>query len=173
MNKEVQMNKLLLVIALLSFVFSFSSYAGKKECQSYLAKLRNVQAQQRAGYGNVKGRTLADREQKARDKWWQCQQGKLPKAKKRNKRNKRKKKMVKVSNKKIPIPSANGTNQSITNKLVIKGKYQGQQQQDWLDYYQKPDKCKEVKSTKIFAYCIEDETRQQQIFEESLSKLND
>ncbi len=138
--------------------------ATKKACQPYLDKLRNIQSQQRAGYNNKKGRSLAEREKKARDKWWKCQQGKLPK----NKRNKLSKKSKKKNNSHSYINSKNRLSKvpvsKYSNALTIKAKYQGKMQQDWLDYYQQPAKCKKPKSTKVFAFCIEDERKQQQRF---------
>lgn len=131
----------------------------------------NIQSQQRAGYSNKKGRSLAEREQKARDKWWQCQQGKLPK----KKRKKAKKKARSKANARAvnlpPIKPPTAGTLRFSNKLTIKAKYQGEKQQAWLDYYQQPKKCKIPKSTKTFAYCLEDEQRQQQVFDRQYQKL--
>jgi len=164
---DVQLNKVLIIFALVCYFLSIETVA-KKACQPYLAKLRNIQAQQRVGHSNSKGRSLAERERKARNKWWQCQQGKLPKAKKK-KTNKKVMSKSSLKKSKPPRYSNNTAYKPFTKNLVIKGKYQGQQQQDWLDYYRKPDKCKKIKSTKIFAYCLADEERQQLLFEQSLS----
>lgn len=159
----------LIFVGLLFSLNSFSVWATKKACQPYLDKLRNIQSQQRAGYSNKKGRSLADGEKKARDKWWQCQQGKLPK----NKRKKAKKKSkftneakASTSSVKPAIYKLTKTNTlSFSSKLTIKSKFQGAKQQAWLDYYQQPKKCKVPQSTKIFAYCLENEQKQQQVFD--------
>ncbi|MDG1751664.1 MAG: hypothetical protein P8I03_08390 [Thalassotalea sp.] len=150
-------------IGLIFILNSFSVLATKKACQPYFDKLRNIQSQQRAGYSNKKGRSLAEREQKARDKWWQCQQGKLP-----NKKRKKAKQKSKVNSSlsqtpfyKIPTKDT----LSFSNKLTIKAKFKGVKQQAWLDYYQQPKKCKMPKSTKVFAYCLEDEQEQQEVFD--------
>jgi len=163
---DIQMKQTMIILALVCYLFSFEVLA-KKACQPYLTKLRDIQAQQRVGHSNSKGRSLAEREQKARNKWWQCQQGKLSKIKKKKDKKKTKRES---SPKKSIIPRYrnNKTSTPFTNNLVIKGKYQGHQQQAWLDYYRKPDKCKRIKSTKVFAYCLEDEERQQLFFELSL-----
>lgn len=157
---------------LIGFIFllhSFSVLATKKACQPYLDKLRNIQSQQRAGYSNKKGRSLADREQKARDKWWQCQQGKLPKSKRKKNKKKTKSSTKDKDNTllaKMPKYKISSIDTlSFSSKLTIKAKYQGVKQQAWLDYYQQPKKCKVPKSTKTFAYCLEDEQKQQQAFD--------
>jgi len=160
------MIKLLIFIILISFAISFKVFAGKKACQPYLSKLHNIQAQQRTSYNNSKGRSLAEREKKARDKWWQCEQGRLPK--KRKKAQEIKKKHTSLLKKNNTLHNQNNPIvKSLTNNVVIKAKFHGQQQQDWLDYYQKPQQCKNVKTTKMFAYCIEDKNRQQLLFEQS------
>lgn len=140
----------------------FDVMATKKACQPYLDKLRNIQAKQRVGHSNKKGRSLVKQEAKFRDKWWQCQQGKLVT---KNKKGKSKVKNKVVTNKTNTKELYKHYQPNMTNQLVLKAKYQGQQQQDWLDYYQQPNKCKRPKSTKVFAYCIEDEQQQQLKFE--------
>ncbi|MDO6444833.1 hypothetical protein Q4493_03485 [Colwellia sp. 1_MG-2023] len=158
------------VISILLYLTSCSVWATKKACQPYLDKLRNIQSQQRAGYSNKKGRSLADREQKARDKWWQCQQGKLKKNKSKKSKAKTKKanksttsysQLSQLSSTAKRKPNA----LSFTGSLTIKAKFSGRKQQAWLDYYQQPQKCKQPKSTKIFAFCLEDEQRQQDEFD--------
>lgn len=144
--------------------------ATKKACQPYLDKLRNIQSQQRAGYSNKKGRSLAEREKKARDKWWQCQQGKLSKnTRKKSKRETKAKTKIELAKNKLLLTQkfskSNAPFFGGANKLTIRAKYQGVKQQAWLDYYQQPKKCKIPKSTQIFAYCLADEQSQQQVFD--------
>ena len=153
-------------------LFSNHCLAGKKQCLPYLEKLRNVQSQQKVGHTAKRGRSLDKKEAKARDTWWKCAQGKLPKKiSKKNKNKNKNKNNPKVSVKQYTLFKAN-TKKSFTNKVVIKGKYQGQQQQDWLKYYQKPDKCKKVKTTQQFAFCIEDQSQQQMKFEQQWRKAS-
>ena len=64
----------LLLIMLLS---SFEALAGKKHCQSYRKKLDSIQAQQRQANSNKRSKSLATQEAKARNNWWQCENGKL------------------------------------------------------------------------------------------------
>jgi len=63
---------LICLLALILF-FSQNAVAGKKRCQSLLTKLQNIQAQQRQGYSAKKGISLQARADKARDKWWRCE----------------------------------------------------------------------------------------------------
>ncbi|GAA6203912.1 hypothetical protein [Thalassotalea sp. SU-HH00458] len=158
------------VFCIIFYLTSCSVWATKKACQPYLDKLRNIQSQQRAGYSNKKGRSLADREQKARDKWWLCQQGKLKTAKNKNTKKKTKKThKAMASIKQLPtlhsISKSDPKALSFTSSLTIKAKFKGRKQQAWLDYYQQPKKCQQPKSTKIFAFCLEDEQRQQAEFD--------
>jgi hypothetical protein len=158
------MKKFTLLFAGFCLLFLNTAFAGKKACKPYLNKLHNIQAQQKVGHSAKQSRKLAERESKARDTWWQCQQGKLTsKKKKRKSKKSSKKKSVKQGNhvsKWLNTPS-----KSMTNKLVLKAKYQGQKQQDWLDYYQQPKQCRRPKTTQVFAYCLEDEKQQQRKFE--------
>jgi len=156
-------NKFFLLLSLCFLVPNV--FAKQKQCQPYLDKLRNIQAQQRQGHSNKKGRSLAEREQKARDKWWQCKRGKVTTKKKANtKKNTNKRANLKHSIAKLQFASSP---KNFTNSIVIKAKYHGQTQQDWLDFYRRPTKCIRPKSTKIFAYCIEDEHKQQHRFDQS------
>ncbi|MDC1256021.1 hypothetical protein N8Z89_00485, partial [bacterium] len=127
------MKKLLIFIIFMSFIIPFKALAGKKICESYLAKLRNIQSQQRAGYSNKKGQTLAEREKKARDHWWQCEQGKLSKKKgtKKVKKSKKKNKSL-VKNMISSSYQSISIGRTLTNNVVIKAKFQGQQQKNWL-----------------------------------------
>ncbi len=149
----------LLVVVIVLYVPS-QSFADKKQCKPYLEKLRNVQSLQKSGYSNKRGRSLAAREEKARDKWWQCEQGKLPK-KKSKKKIVKKHRAKKVVNAAIGNTTYSGT---LTNKLVIKSDFKGIQQQAWLNYYQPPKNCRKPQSTKQFAFCMEDRRKQQDIF---------
>ena len=154
----------------ITLVFSHASYAGKKQCQSYLDKLRNIQSQQKQGHSLKRGESLNKLETKARKKWWQCEQGHLKKAK----RNKKKKRPQK--NKSAKQPSLKGGSLAYISKvnvkpfktsapLVLKSRFQGEKLQAWLLYYQQPQKCLRPKSTKQFAFCVENRRDQQLAFE--------
>lgn len=137
--------------------------ATKKQCQPYLDKLNNIQSLQRSGYSNKRGRSLAERESKARDKWWKCQTGRL----KSNKKQRRTKQGTGKHRKKQSLKTHINTDlvSQYSGGVVIKGRYQGKQQQAWLDFYKMPSKCLKPKSTNVFAFCMEHRTQQQNIFE--------
>jgi len=159
-------SKIWLVISIM--LFSTHCFAVKKQCLPYLEKLRNVQLQQKVGHTAKRGRSLAVKEEKARDKWWQCSRGKLTESPRKKNKNE---KIPEVSVSQYTVLKSNSKT-IFTNQLEIKGKYQGQQQQDWLNFYQKPDKCKKTKTTQQFAFCIEDQSRQQNEFEKQWRKPN-
>jgi hypothetical protein len=162
------MSSLMHIPYIIGFIFLLSCHpalATKKECQPYLDKLRNIQSQQRAGYSNKKGRSLAEREKLARKKWWQCQKGKQPKNKNKKANYKLKKKTKINQEVKKPKTYDDFSSENFTNKLTIKAKYQGRKQQDWLDFYKQPKQCKKPKTIKVFAYCIENKNKQHLNFE--------
>jgi hypothetical protein len=165
------MNNVYVKVAFVSVALFYIpvSYAGKSQCQSYLDKLRNVQSQQRQGHSFKKSKSLNKRETKARKVWWQCERGLL----KTNKsRPKKKNKPTKVATT-YPLSTYSNKaraklNQSpfqTSNALVIKSRYQGKQLQAWLKYYQQPKQCMRPKTTKQFAFCVEDRRLQQMSFE--------
>lgn len=162
--------KFVYIIGCCLLVAVSSANATKKACLPYLEKLRNIQSQQRVGHSNNKGRTLAEKEAKARKKWWQCQHGKLT-AKKTKAKNKKKKQSNKKKSPATEYAIKNNYSQSLTSTLVLKAKYQGKMQQAWLDFYQKPKRCIKPKSTQEFAFCIENEQEQQVEFEQKIQKL--
>jgi hypothetical protein len=150
----------------------------KKRCKPFLEKLHKVQAQQRNGYSLKRGQSLRAKEDKARDKWWQCENMSLAKFKVNNgggnkKKKKGKKKKLskhtrkKVSNKKYQFYASKSIptfNQG--SAIVIKSKYQGEKKLAWSQFYQRPSKCISPKSLNVFAYCSEDKLQQQGQFEQ-------
>ena len=149
--------------------FSYESYAGKKECQSYADKLRNVQSQQRQGHGLKRSKNLNKQEKVARKKWWQCERGLLKKIKGNHKKKQRN---IAVN---IHQPLSATLSRDIKKgsskpfqtsaPVLIKSRYQGKQLQAWLQYYQQPKKCLRPKTTRQFAYCVENRRTQQLAFE--------
>ncbi len=163
------MNKTILfsVFSLL-LVFSTVTVAGKKRCQPLLEKLQNIQAQQRQGYSVKKGISLQARADKAREKWWQCEN----RINKPNKKRKGQKKQVKVQYSDQYDDHSIVTEKAVkpfaTSKpIVVKGRFSGKKQQAWLDYYQRPEKCKRPKTTQVFAFCMEHKAKQQAIFDKN------
>ena len=156
----------------ITIILSQVSYAGKRQCQTYLDKLRNVQSQQKQGHTLKRGESLNKQESKARNIWWKCEQGHLKKTHLSNKQKKQKKSKVPKQQR---VTKASLTQMSkvslkpfqMTAPLVVKSRYQGKQLQAWLLYYQQPKKCSRPKTTKQFAFCVEDRRNQQRAFEKS------
>jgi len=158
----------LIVVLALS---SFESYGAKKHCAELLTKLHNVQSQQRQGYSLKKGERLRKKEDAARKQWWDCENNRnKPKAK--SKRKKKKSKLSKTTmNKKNNKHTRSKDNKNIpqgfsSNNIVIKSKFSGEKQVQWLNFYKRPKKCARPKTTQIFAYCMEEKIEQQQVFEQ-------
>ena len=156
----------------ITIILSQVSYAGKRQCQTYLDKLRNVQSQQKQGHTLKRGESLNKQESKARNIWWKCEQGHLKKTHLSNKQKKQKKSKVPKQQR---VTKASLTQMSkvslkpfqMTAPLVVKSRYQGKQLQAWLVYYRQPKKCSRPKTTKQFAFCVEDRRNQQRSFEKN------
>lgn len=166
------------------FILSFSSnVSAKKRCKPLLEKFHNIQAMQRKGYSLKRGQSLRAKEDKARDKWWQCEHSSLASFKKKyGTKNKKSKKKSKKKNKaqkstryaKINYATFNSQNKLTSfnqdSAIVIKSKYQGNKQQAWLQFYQQPNKCQRPKTLNVFAYCSEDKLQQQGLFDKKYSR---
>ena len=166
-------------------LFPQSVYA-KKACKKYLEKLHNIQDKQRSGHSLKQSNKLKKQENQAREIWWSCENGKLAKnkskTKAKNKKTPKKSQLKKLKKNTVAIAkkskeSSAATGFSITapgksspfatdKAIVMKGEYQGQQLLDWLAFYQSPQKCQRPKNIKVFAACIEDKRKQQQVFEQ-------
>lgn len=153
----------LLFIFILSFYFTSIPAVGKKRCKALLVKLHSIQAMQRNGYSAKRGFSLRNREDNARDNWWQCEQGKGKKLKKvSSKKGHYKTKSLSISKRKIIA----GTPFKTNNAIVIKSKYQGDKKRAWLKYYQQPMTCQQPKSLTVFARCSENKQTQRASFEQ-------
>ncbi|TYK66152.1 hypothetical protein CWS31_007175 [Colwellia echini] len=175
----------LLLLLLLSY--STSSLA-KKRCKPFQKKLHNIQAMQRSAYSLKRGHSLRAKEDKARDKWWQCEKLSLAKfnAKygikkqqaKKSKKQANENKVVKSKSRqkstgkkyKAPTYSQPRVTFNQTSEIVIRSRYQGDKQLAWLDFYTLPVKCKQPKTISDFAYCNEHKRQQQSEFDKSYSK---
>ncbi len=179
-----QYYSLILLIIILSYS---NTLQAKKRCKPFLEKLHKVQAQQRNGYSLKRGQSLRAKEDKARDKWWQCEHMSLAKFKKKyggskkkakQRSNKRKSakyaktKVAKKTNKKqtanLSYKAKSTFNQG--SAIVIKSKYTGEKKLAWTQFYQRPSKCVSPKSLSIFAYCNEDKLLQQSQFDQQYIK---
>ncbi|MGB1263322.1 MAG: hypothetical protein ACPG52_10455 [Cognaticolwellia sp.] len=175
--KPIMLFSLLLFSILITLLlYSFSANATKPECQKYRKKLDNIHAQQRQASTLKRSNSLAKREDKARDTWWRCQNGKL-KAKPKKSAKKKKSSVKRVKLKKLKklkgmraernseyqafVPVAN--NNPVAGGTV----YQGEKLQAWLTFYQADKKCTRPKSTQEFVACAEDKRRQRAKFEKT------
>ena len=151
----------------------FSTFSdAKKRCRPLLIKLENVQALQRNGYTLKKGQSLRAREDKAREKWWQCERSssfkktkrKKSKSKKvRNKKNKKNKNKTQKRNNKAKSVSAPFTN---NQAIDLGSKYPRAKLFSWLNYYQRPERCHKPKDLTTFVFCSEDKLAQRRGFEQ-------
>ena len=166
-------------LILFSLVYSPTSFA-KKRCKPFLEKLHNIQTMQRKAYSLKRGESLRAKEDKARDKWWKCENsskakfkaqygGKKKKSKNKNKNKKKVKNKTYYSkmNKALSYSQNKVTTFNQSSAIVIKSKYQGDKMLSWLDFYHKPIKCQRPKSMSIFAYCSENTLQQQGEFEKT------
>jgi len=155
--------KIILLFLMLS-LFATYSFAGKTRCKPLLDKLQNIQAQQRSGYTAKQGTRLQNRADTAREKWWRCENSMhyVGINKKKAKKSQLQTRRNNINNKPLKVLQPFATSKAI----VVRSRFKGEQQQAWLDFYEKPEKCKKVKSTKVFAYCMEDKAQQQITFSE-------
>lgn len=141
----------------------------KKRCKPFLKKLHDVQALQRKGYSSQRGVSLRAKEDKARDTWWQCEQGRkieqTGKSKKK-KKAKAKSQYSKVTKKRNTRKKISAGTPFKTNNIVIKSKYQGNKKQAWIKFYQQPARCRRPKSLAVFVSCSEDKQAQRINFEQ-------
>ena len=150
----------------------------KKRCTPLLEKLHNIQAMQRNGYSAKRGASLRAREDKARDKWWQCEQGR---DKKTNKKGQKKRDSKTVNNRSQSQKTKSAKHKKIkagtpfktNNAIVIKSSYQGEKKRAWLAFYQQPTRCHRPNNLQVFAFCSEDKQRQRIDFEQTYTKTSD
>jgi hypothetical protein len=162
---------LIKLIIFISALLLFTSVSeAKKRCKPLLERLHNIQAMQRNGYSSQRGLSLRKKEDKARDKWWQCEQGRGRKAKTKTKskvKGKSKNSQTSVTYKQnSQVKILAGSPFKTNNVIVIKSKYQGHKKQAWIKFYQQPAQCNRPKSLAVFASCSEDKQAQRSDFEQ-------
>ena len=153
----------------MSLLFSMTVTAGKKHCKGYRSKLDNVQTQQRQSNSNKRSQSLAVKESKARNTWWQCETGKLKPKTKKKKQKKVAKQRRKKSLKSTTVRAEQKPYKAIKplipfasdHPVVVRSKYQVEKLQAWLSFYKPAKMCARPKSTQQFAACVEDKRRQQ------------
>lgn len=132
---------------ILLFLFSGLTYGVEMRCQADWDNLKAIQTKMRHGDNSESTR---DRERKLHSIYQQCRMGKTDKISpqkssplKQQSSNHRRK--VYYSNAKNPFQDA---------KVAVKGRYEGEKQKAWVDYYRAPPECKKPKSTSAFAKCM-------------------
>ena len=168
------------VVVLIFLLFVSPNLPAKKRCKPLLEKLHNAQMMQRKSYSLKRGQALRVKEDKARDKWWQCENSSLSAfkskygtKKKKAKKNKKKQKSTihyAKLNKVILKPPKNMTTFNQDSAIVIKSKYQGNKKLAWLQFYQQPIKCQRPKNINMFAFCSEDKIQQRDAFEQQYTQ---
>jgi hypothetical protein len=64
------------------------------------------------------------------------------------------------------VPIKHKKYRSTISKVNVNGRFKGDKQQAWLDYYHAPQGCKNPKSTSQFSKCLQDRDNQAEIFEQ-------
>jgi len=181
MNNIIRSQYYSLILLIITLSYS-STLQAKKRCKPFLEKLHKVQAQQRNSYSLKRGQSLRVKEDKARDKWWQCEHMSLAKFKAQNGgKNKKSKKEKKKSNSKYASKKVSEkkpqfhVSKSIAtfnqgSAIVVKAKYQGDKRLAWSQFYQRPSKCISPKNLSVFAYCNENKLQQQNQFDQQYTK---
>jgi len=175
-NSRIECMKLIKFTSVVILLLLAPISEAKKRCKPLLEKLHNIQAMQRNSYSSKRGISLRAREDKARDKWWQCETGR---SKKTSNKNKKKSKSTSYQAKETKSKSVKGkklkagTPFKTNNAVVIKSKYQGGKKQAWLAFYQQPTRCHRPKNLSMFALCSEDKQKQRKSFEVKYNQNSD
>ena len=146
--------------------------AGQQNCQSYENKLKLLRIKQKQGNSVKRQQSLKTQEDKAWKKLQFCKRGQLTgKSNTKGKGKKGNKKKKVASKQKNIVAKKHQTRKPLrplvaNNPVVIKSKYQGEQLQAWLTFYQSPKRCRNTKTMQDFVWCAEDKRRQQVIFEQ-------
>ena len=159
------MYQVIVVLSLIVLLIFPPKILAKQRCKYLLTKLHHVQALQRSGYSPKRGLSLRAKEDKARAKWWQCENS----GKKKTRKKKKTTKNSNLSSKIKPVASSKikaGTPFKTTHTIVVKSKYKGKKKQAWQVFYQQPKQCRWPKNIQTFAFCSEDKQAQAADFEQ-------
>ncbi len=130
---------------LLFIVFSLPSFAGSK-CQLEWDSLKSVQSQLRKNSNEW----LRNEERRRHKIYQDCRKGKNNASSKTQKHRTQKQ----TSYTKYKSTPKYRPYRSTTSKVNVKGRFSGEKQQAWLDYYHSPKGCKTPKSTSQFSKCL-------------------
>lgn len=142
------------------FLLLWFNTAYAKKCQSEYDKFSRIQLQQKQAHSAQKSIKLHQKEQSAWKRWQDCKKGKKAKKKSKKKKNKQRNTHNTTQSMKLVLQPS-GSAFATRKAVVIKGKYRGEKQQAWLQYYKMPKACKKPATTQKFAACLENKEQQQ------------
>jgi len=139
------MLKMLIIITLL--IASNQSIA-KSKCEKEWNALKSVQSQLR----NKSTEYLRNKEHTKHSEYQNCRKNKS----KESNNEKTKTKYVKPSYVKPNYvkKSSISTTKNITNNISLKGKFEDEKQDAWIQYYDKPQECISPKKVQEFSKCL-------------------
>ncbi len=173
MSTTARISVTALLLAVFYFCFTTQALA-KKRCKALQVKLHNIQEMQRNAHSLKRGKILRKKEEKAREKWWQCEHPSYHKQKK-TKSKKKKHETIKSSKRLNPLAKSKKKNNkkkwvnapfSRTNAIGVKSSYEGNKKYAWQRFYQQPVKCKNPKNLNVFTFCSDDKHKQKVDFEQ-------
>lgn len=164
---------LILSISVFTLMLTIKNvWAGKKHCKQYHVKLMNIQSQQKSFYTQKAGERLAKKEDKARKKWWDCEQGKLFAPRTSKKAHNARSVTQRESSKKTQSSLASTQNSQpfkTSQPITINSEFTGRKQREWIAYYQTPEQCMQPENYKVFVWCVEFKKTKSKAFNESYS----
>lgn len=134
------MLKILLIIGLLTV--SNQTFA-KSKCEREWNDLKSIQTQMR----HRSTEYLRNKEREKHKEYQDCRKGK----KKKSKKYKRK---ANYNNQSTNNTYRKYTSNTITNTVSLKGKFSGDKQDAWVQYYDKPQECIKPKDISQFSRCL-------------------
>ncbi|XPF94276.1 hypothetical protein ACM9HF_20045 [Colwellia sp. RE-S-Sl-9] len=131
---------------ILFLIITNKSYA-KSKCEVELNELQHIQSLLR----HKTSEYLRDKEHKAHEKYQICR------SRKNNQSSNNKSKKIyskKTTTKKKYYPNQYVKKSFGKSTVKIKGKFKGDKQNAWIEYYKTPKECIKPKSTSQFASCL-------------------
>ena len=134
------MLKMLIIISLL---IACNQSIAKSKCEKEWNALKSVQSQLR----NKSTEYLRDKEHTKHSEYQNCRNNK-------NKESNNKKTKTKYVNPSYVKKSSKSTTKNITNNISLKGKFEDEKQDAWIQYYDKPQECISPKKVQEFSKCL-------------------
>lgn len=134
------MLKILITIGLL--IVSNQTFANSK-CEREWNDLKSIQTQMR----HKSTEYLRNKERDKHKEYQNCRKGKKKKSKKYKTKANYNKQSTNNTYRKY-------TSNTITNTVSLKGKFNGDKQDAWVKYYDKPQECVEPKDISQFSRCL-------------------